>query len=78
LRWLGFNPRPPRGGRPWRPEIDGNKCVSIRAPRAGGDRTAARPGRTGRFNPRPPRGGRPLQCNGITLSGCEPCFREPS
>ncbi len=60
-RWPGcFNPRPPCGGRcliagvaPY------DWYVSIRAPRAGGDRPCSR-GRTAPagFNPRPPCGGR--------------------
>ena len=40
----GFNPRPPRGGRPFRPRIQPNRLdVSIHAPRAGGDRSAPPP-----------------------------------
>ena len=56
----GFNPRPPCGGRSQgHPPVAGDGVVSIRAPRAGGDRGAACGGPTGGcFNPRPPCGGR--------------------
>ena len=58
----GFNPRPPRGGRPeGRVQVVGVDGVSIHAPRAEGDPFPVR-SRSARdcFNPRPPRGGRLL------------------
>ena len=60
-----FNPRPPRGGRPYavngyQKELD----ISIHAPREGGDvRVLDYIGVRYYFNPRPPRGGR-LQVDG--------------
>ena len=58
--YTDFNPRPPCGGRPAQSaRLLPGPCISIHAPRAGGDpncRTALRPRRY--FNPRPPCGGR--------------------
>ena len=56
-----FNPRPPRGGRLgvvcW---MGSCVCISIHAPREGGDADLALDECGGDdFNPRPPRGGRP-------------------
>ena len=56
-----FNPRPPRGGRPYDDKnIPGVNHISIHALREEGD-AAGSPGkaRPPYFNPRPPRGGRP-------------------
>ena len=56
----GFNPRPPRGGRPVLGSVEPHAdAVSIHAPRAEGDTVDAAVAvvRNG-FNPRPPRGGR--------------------
>ena len=55
-----FNPRPPRGGRPYSPVREPRPLViSIHAPRVGGDAAAFAPAMSAaNFNPRPPRGGR--------------------
>ena len=55
-----FNPRPPRGGRPYSPVREPRPLViSIHAPREGGDAAAFAPAMSAaNFNPRPPRGGR--------------------
>ena len=55
-----FNPRPPRGGRLTRLAVFLlQPCISIHAPREGGDAAFRRLGdRFYNFNPRPPRGGR--------------------
>ena len=63
-----FNPRPPRGGRPFPGKVLHRPAdISIHAPLAGGDggSSAIRNMRS-YFNPRPPRGGRRI-----------PCFRSP-
>ena len=71
-RQRSFNPRPPCGGRLKPPARPAGKGVSIRAPRAGGDRSRSAIGnRTKRFNPRPPCGGR-LDCE------CSSCSAEVS
>ena len=56
-----FNPRPPRGGRLLSSAVVAAvNCISIHAPREGGDASgmSTRRRRSGHFNPRPPRGGR--------------------
>ena len=58
--WFYFNPRPPRGGRPYdfAPGIS-KKKISIHAPREGGDCIdGCFAFQSWHFNPRPPRGGR--------------------
>ena len=56
-----FYPRPPRGGRLFKPFFHPPKCrISIHALREEGDAPPSKNGQTGGyFYPRPPRGGRP-------------------
>ena len=57
---LHFNPRPPRGGRPYASRMLANPTtISIHAPREGGDLFLFSEKKVlVNFNPRPPRGGR--------------------
>ena len=55
-----FNPRPPHGGRPRRPDIPWllHRCFNPRPPHGGRPWPASSATRTRSFNPRPPHGGR--------------------
>ena len=69
-QYFDFNPRPPRGGRRWRPWTTTTPTGAFQStPPARGATTcrAERQKAREHFNPRPPRGGRPL-CGG-TLTG---------
>ena len=64
-----FNPRPPRGGRPAKRNVEhGKHHISIHALREEGDLVIQPFGQTLEdFNPRPPRGGR-LNCTGHSMT----------
>ena len=55
-----FNPRPPRGGRPYKPRSERTKREFQSTPPARGATSSSggSDGGSGDFNPRPPRGGR--------------------
>ncbi len=70
----GFNPRPPRGGRPGPGRtLPPSPAVSIHALHAEGDHTCCDMASIlSCFNPRPPRGGRQAECAPMFQGG--PCF----